>query len=117
MAHYKTIFTHYFTPASLVLGLAFAFMMATTALAQTEVRPLIHNARTAVHKDIPVMMLALPGRGVLLSAPGEIATITIESNMGTDCGSYLARTDGAGLLEVPVARTPNCPSPRIVVHR
>ena len=117
MAHHKTILTHSFTPASLGFGLAFAFMMATTALAQTEGRPLIHSARTAIHKDIPVMMLALPGRGVLLSAPSEIATIVIENKNGVDCGSYLARTDHAGLLEVPVARTRNCPAPRIVVHR
>ncbi|PHS23298.1 MAG: hypothetical protein COA84_11310 [Robiginitomaculum sp.] len=99
------------------MGLVIFLSLAGTASAQAPAQPNIHKARAAVHKDIPVMMLAMPGRGILLSAPGEITTITIESNNGVDCGSYLARTDDAGLLEVPVARTPNCPSPRIVIHR
>ena len=117
MAHHNNTLSHFFSPAHWLMAIVIPLFLAGTASAQTPVQSNIHKARAAVHKNIPVMMLAMPGRGVLLSAPSEIATITIENNMGANCGSYLARTDGAGLLEVPVARTGNCPAPRIVIHR
>ncbi len=77
----------------------------------------VQKVRMAAQKDVPVMMLALPGRGAVLSTPGQIATIVIENEAGSACNTYLARTDKAGVLEIPVVRTAHCPSPRIVVHR
>lgn len=68
-------------------------------------------------RPVPLMLLALPGRGTVMSAPGEVETIIIENASGTVCRAYLARTDKGGALEIPVARTAQCPSPRIVVHR
>lgn len=103
-------------PCRLVIGLGATLIMASSALAGTT-PPAVHKASAMVHKNNPVMMVSLPGRGVLLSVPGEIATVVIENDAGQDCGRYLVKTDEAGLVEVPVARTAHCPSPRIVIHR
>ncbi len=77
----------------------------------------VQKVRSPAYRGVPVMMLALPGRGTVLSTPGQITTIIIENEAGRSCNAYLARTDKAGVLEIPVARTAHCSSPRIVVHR
>lgn len=63
------------------------------------------------------MLLALPGRGAVLSAPREVGTVTVENENGDVCSAHLTTTDQGGALEIPVARTPHCPAPRIVVYR
>ncbi len=103
-------------PCRLIIGLGVGLMMVSSALAGTT-PPVVHKVSAMVHKNNPVMMVSLPGRGVLLSAPGEIATVVIENEAGQNCGRYLVKTDDAGLVEVPVARTARCSSPRIVIHR
>jgi len=100
----------------LVISLGISLMMASSALADTSL-PMVHKVSTNIHKSNPVMMVSLPGRGVLLSTPGEIATVVIENDAGQNCGRYLVKTNEAGVFEVPVARTERCPSPRIVIHR
>ncbi|PHS29012.1 MAG: hypothetical protein COA85_02090 [Robiginitomaculum sp.] len=100
----------------LAISLGAGLIMASAALADAS-PPVVHKVSTKVHKSNPVMMVSLPGRGVLLSAPGEIATVVIENDAGSNCGTYLVKTNLAGLFEVPVARTVRCPSPRIVIHR
>ena len=101
---------------NLLLGGLLSLVIGSISLA-APVRKDIHKVQVSASQKIPVMMLSLPGRGMLLSAPGEIATVVIENGAGGSCTAYLARTDHAGVLEVPVARTTHCPSPRIVVHR
>ena len=71
----------------------------------------------ALHRDSAVMMLALPGRGDIVSAPGETATIVIENASGQVCKIVKVRSGPGGVVEVPVAQTRRCRSPRIVVHR
>ena len=64
-----------------------------------------------------VMMLALPGRGAVLSAPGETATIIIEGANGRICRRMKVRSGSGGLVQIPIAQTRRCPSARIVVLR
>ncbi len=100
-----------------ITGFALALGLASVASGE-ENRQNSHKVSNTIHNNhSPVMMLSLPGRGALLSAPGEIATITIESRNGKTCSTYLARTDTAGVLDVPVASTKHCISPRIVIYR
>ncbi len=69
------------------------------------------------HRDVAVMMLALPGRGAVLSAPGETVTIVIENARGQVCKIMQVRSGADGLVQVPVAQTRRCPAARIVVQR
>jgi hypothetical protein len=98
----------------MVLGLV--VLVASRAFSATPLEN-VQKVRTGIHNKVPVMMLSMPGRGMVLSAPKEVATVVIENSAGKSCGAFLVRTDINGVLEVPVARTPKCQSPRIVVHR
>ncbi len=84
--------------------------------------PLCVAAQTAHHEQIkkvtvsPLILVARPGKALLMRRPARTQTIAIEDREGMDCARYVIRSDEDGVAEIALANTAHCRAPRLVVQ-
>lgn len=90
-------------------------VLANTAKAQDPTNNLVPVGFVgSVASPTPVLLLADPGMAYIFSVPSQQMQIRIEGQSGI-CFDQMARTDTAGVIELPIASTRRCQQPRLVV--